>query len=31
MPLYSSREFKKVRIEYFTPAFEAWETKHLQG
>ena len=28
MPLYSSREFKKVRIEYFTPAFEAWETKH---
>ncbi len=28
MPLYSSREFKKVRIEYFTPAFEAWETKY---
>ncbi len=28
MPLYSSREFKKVRIEYFTPAFEAWEAKH---
>ncbi|MGB5966329.1 MAG: Lrp/AsnC family transcriptional regulator [Sulfurimonadaceae bacterium] len=28
MPLYSSREFKKVRIEYFTPAFEAWETEH---
>lgn len=25
MPLYSSREFKKVRIEYFTPEFEAWE------
>ena len=29
MPLYSSREFKKVRIEYFTPAFEAWETEHI--
>ncbi len=28
MPLYSSREFKKVRIEYFTPAIEAWETKY---
>lgn len=28
MPLYSSREFKKVRIEYFTPAFEAWESQH---
>jgi len=28
MPLYSSREFKKVRIEYFTPAFEAWETQY---
>ncbi len=28
MPLYSSREFKKVRIEYFTPAFEAWENQH---
>jgi DNA-binding Lrp family transcriptional regulator len=25
MPLYSTREFKKVRIEYFTPAFEKWE------
>jgi len=30
MPLYSSREFKKVRIEYFTPAFEAWETEHIK-
>ncbi len=29
MPLYSSREFKKVRIEYFTPAFEAWEMQHI--
>ena len=28
MPLYSSREFKKVRIEYFTPAFKEWEKKH---
>jgi DNA-binding Lrp family transcriptional regulator len=28
MPLYSSREFKKVRIEYFTPAIEAWEKQH---
>jgi len=30
MPLYSSREFKKVRIEYFTPAFAAWEDKHTK-
>jgi len=29
MPLYSSREFKKVRIEYFTPAFAAWEAQHI--
>jgi DNA-binding Lrp family transcriptional regulator len=28
MPLYSSREFKKVRIEYFTPAFQEWEEQH---
>jgi DNA-binding Lrp family transcriptional regulator len=28
MPLYSSREFKKVRIEYFTPEFAEWEEKH---
>ena len=28
MPLYSSREFKKVRIEYFTPSFKEWETKY---
>ncbi|MEA3521976.1 MAG: Lrp/AsnC family transcriptional regulator [Campylobacterota bacterium] len=28
MPLYSSREFKKVRIEYFTPEFETWENTH---
>jgi len=29
MPLYSSREFKKVRIEYFTPKFAAWEQQHI--
>ncbi len=29
MPLYSSREFKKVRIEYFTPASQEWEEKHI--
>ena len=28
MPLYSSKEFKKVRIEYFTPAFQEWENKY---
>jgi DNA-binding Lrp family transcriptional regulator len=28
MPLYSSKEFKKVRIEYFTPAFATWENKY---
>ena len=28
MPLYSSKEFKKVRIEYFTPDFAAWENKY---
>jgi len=28
MPLYSSREFKKVRIEYFTPAMAEWETQY---
>ncbi len=31
MPLYSSREFKKVRIEYFTPEFEKWEKEHQNG
>jgi len=30
MPLYSSREFKKVRIEYFTPAFAEWENKYKE-
>lgn len=28
MPLYSSKEFKKVRIEYFTPEFTEWEEKY---
>ena len=27
-PLYSSKEFKKVRIEYFTPAFKEWEDRY---
>ncbi|RUM68965.1 MAG: Lrp/AsnC family transcriptional regulator [Sulfurospirillum sp.] len=26
-PLYSTREFKKVRIKYYTPEFSAWEEK----
>jgi hypothetical protein len=30
MPLYSSREFKKVRIEYFTPAAQIWESKYIK-
>lgn len=28
MPLYSSREFKKVRIEYFSKAMDEWEEKY---
>jgi len=28
-PLYSTREFKKVRIKYFSPEFEAWESEKL--
>jgi DNA-binding Lrp family transcriptional regulator len=28
-PLYSTREFKKVRIRYYTPEFEAWEEKFI--
>ena len=27
--LYSSREFKKVRIKYFTPEFESWEKPYI--
>jgi DNA-binding Lrp family transcriptional regulator len=26
--LYSTREFKKVRIEYFSPTFEEWEARY---
>lgn len=29
MPLYSSREFKKVRINYFSDDFKEWENKYL--
>jgi DNA-binding Lrp family transcriptional regulator len=28
--LYSTREFKKVRLRYFTPEFLKWEEKHLK-
>jgi len=28
-PLYSLREFKKVRIKYFSPEFQEWESKKL--
>ncbi len=28
-PLYSTREFKKVRIKYYTPEFEQWEENML--
>jgi len=28
-PLYSTREFKKVRIKYFSPEFEEWESEKL--
>ena len=28
MALYSSREFKKTRIEYFSDKFDEWEEKH---
>lgn len=30
-PLYSRREFKKVRIEYFSPRFEEWEKSYIQA
>lgn len=30
MPLYSSREFKKVRIEYFTKDMDEWEEKYQE-
>ena len=28
-PLYSTREFKKVRIKYFSPEFKEWEDKQI--
>ena len=31
MPLYSSREFKKIRLKYFTDAEEIWEHKYIKG
>lgn len=30
MPLYSSREFKKVRIKYFSDEFKQWENKYIK-
>ena len=30
MPLYSSREFKKVRLKYFTNDEEIWEEKYIK-
>ena len=30
-PLYSTREFKKVRIKYYTPEFAAWEEQMTGG
>jgi DNA-binding Lrp family transcriptional regulator len=29
--LYSSREYKKTRVRYFTPEMEAWEAKYLKA
>jgi hypothetical protein len=29
--LYSTTEFKKVRLAYFTDAFAAWERAHITG
>ena len=26
--LYSSKEYKKVRVKYFTPEIDAWEAQH---
>jgi len=28
-PLYSTREFKKVRLTYFSPKFSEWEDNHI--
>ena len=29
--LYSSTEFKKIRLRYFTPDYEEWEREHAPG
>jgi DNA-binding Lrp family transcriptional regulator len=29
--LYSTTEYKKVRLAYFTPAFDEWERQHLRA
>ena len=29
--LYSTTEFKKIRLAYFTPAYDEWERAHLDG
>jgi DNA-binding Lrp family transcriptional regulator len=29
--LYSTTEYKKIRLAYFTPAFDAWERAHVQA
>lgn len=31
MPLYSSREFKKIRLQYFSDDFLQWEQQHKEG
>jgi DNA-binding Lrp family transcriptional regulator len=28
--LYSTKEFKKIRLKYFTPKLDQWEAKHLR-
>jgi hypothetical protein len=28
--LYSTTEYKKIRLAYFTPEFDEWERKHLR-
>jgi DNA-binding Lrp family transcriptional regulator len=29
--LYSTKEYKKTRVRYFTPDYDAWEAKHLKA
>jgi siroheme decarboxylase len=29
--LYSTKEYKKIRLEYFVPEFYDWEKEHLEG